>query len=259
MDRLIINTLIILIILHTSIAYCSDITLLLSYPDVDASPYQVGDNDSIADPPGIAVEIIASAIKEVNLKVKFWRLPNKRIKKYLKNGEIDGAFLLSYKNERKDLGVYPMKDGRLDSARRVATVSYSLYKRKGDGLQWDGQNISGIGNRKITANKNYSIVKDLKKLGVEVEEVYSTKRNFVLLMKGRVAGAAVHGVTGDAIISKEDYSEIEKIRTPLSVKDYFLMFSHQFTTKHSDIAEKIWTKIGEIRESKTKKIASKYN
>ncbi len=254
-----INILVLLITLCASVGYCSDLTLTLSYPIMDAYPYQVGDSTSVADPPGIAVEIIAAAAESVNVNVKFWRLPNKRIKAYLRKGEIDGAFLMSYKEERKNLGAYPMNEGELDSERRVATVTYSLYRLKGDKVQWDGGKITGLGDRDIAANRNYSIVSVLNKMGVKVYEVDLTKTGFSILSKGRVAAYAIHGETGDAMISREGFSDIEKIDIPLKTKDYFLMLSHQFVSENPEIAEKIWSKIGEIRESRTKEIASKYN
>jgi polar amino acid transport system substrate-binding protein len=261
MNRLIIiNILVLMLTLSVSFGHCSDLTINLSYPNMDAFPYQVGDGELIADPPGIAVEIIAAAAEDVNVNVKFRRIPNKRLKSYLRDGKIDGAFLMSYEKEREILGVYPMKEGKLDAERRVATVSYSLYRLKGDGVQWDGKKITGLGERSIVANRNYSIINLLNKMGVKVKETDSTRESFGMLRGGRgVAAYAIHGVTGDAMISREGYSEIEKIGIPLKVKDYFLIFSHQFVSENPGIVEKIWSRIAEIRESKTKEIASKYN
>ncbi len=253
-----INIFTLMITLYVSVGYCSDLAIILSYPTMDASPYQVGDSRLVEDPPGIAVEIIAAAAASVNVNVKFWRLPNKRVKIYLREGKIDGAFLMSYKEERKILGVYPMKDGKLDYSRRAATVSYSLYSLKGSKIQWDGKKIMGLGEKHIAVNRNYSIVSLLNKMGVKVYEVDSTKAGFIMLRKGLVASYAIHGVTGDSMISREGFSNIEKNDIPLTVKDYFLMFSHQFVSENPVISEKIWSKIGEIRERKTKEIASKY-
>ncbi len=261
MNRLVmINTLSLLIILCVSVGYCSDLTINLSYPAMDAYPYQVGDGELIADPPGIAVEIIAAAAEDVDVNVKFRRIPNKRLKYYLRDGKIDGAFLMSYVAEREILGAYPMKEGKLDTERRVATISYSLYRFKGNDIQWDGKKITGLGERYIAANRDYFIVSVLKKMGMKVLETDSTKESFEMLRRNQgVAAYAIHGMTGDAMISRESYIDIEKIGIPLTVKNYFLMFSHQFVSKNPGIAEKIWSKIGEIRESKTKEIAGKYN
>ena len=227
------------------------------YSDVEAFPIQMGDGETIANPPGIALEIIAQAAKELGLNIKFERLPNKRVLMELENGTVDGAFSYSYKEERLKNGQYPMKDGAPDSSRRILTISYYVYKMKDSPLDWDGNQFINL-NGEIGANAGYSIVADLRKKGIEVDEAKSTKQNFEKLKLGRIAGYATQDITADHIVESGKYEDVVKVPIPLATKDYFLMFSNQFMEQCPDIAGQFWTNIGELRDTVTKEAATKY-
>ncbi|MCJ7435688.1 MAG: transporter substrate-binding domain-containing protein [Anaerolineales bacterium] len=234
-----------------------DNAIRLVYSDVEAYPIQMGNGETVADPPGIVIEIIAQAAKELGLNIIVERRPNKRVLTELEEGTADGAFSYSYKEERLINGQYPMKDGQLDSSSRLVTISYYVYKMKDSPLDWDGSQFINLDGA-IGANAGYSIVDDLRNKGVEVEEAKSTEQNFEKLKLGRIAGYATQDITADRIVESGQYGEIVKVPTPLATKDYFLMFSHQFMEKHPDIAEKLWTKIGALRDSVTEEVLPKY-
>ncbi len=44
----------------------------------------------------------------------------------------------------------------------------------------------------------------------------------------------------------------------IKTKSYFLMLGHKFVVEHPLIAEKLWNRIGEIRDKKTIEILHKY-
>ncbi len=241
----------------TSTPPTDDSIIRLVFSDIEAFPIQMGNGESIADPPGIVVEIISQAAKELGLNIKIERRPNLRVLAELEEGTADGAFSFSFKEERLKNGQYPMKDGKLDGSRRLVTIAYYVYKVKDSPLDWDGKqfiNLNGV----IGANAGYSIVDDLRKKGVEVEEAKSTEQNFEKLKLGRIAGYATQDITADRIVASGQYGEFVKVPIPLATKDYFLMFSNQFMEKHPDIAEQFWAKIGELRDSVTKEVLPKY-
>ena len=244
-------------LLQTSISKDSAVALRLVYSDVEAFPIQMGNGETVADPPGVAIELIAEAARQLGLPVKFERLPNKRVFSELEAGIADGAFCFSYKEDRLKSGVYPLKDGKPDSSRRIITISYYLYKMKHSSLNWDGKNFSNL-NGRIGANSGYSIVDDLRKMGLPVEEAKTTEQNFVKLQLERIAGYATQDITADRIVESGQDGDIVKVIPPLTTKDYFLMFSHQFMEKHPDIAEQLWAKIGELRETFTKNALNRY-
>lgn len=166
-------------------------------------------------------------------------------------------FAIRFKEERLQSGQYPMKDGQPDSNRRIITISYYVYKMKDSLLDWDGTQFLNL-NGAIGANTGYSIVGDLRNKGIEVEEAKETEQNFEKLQLGRIAGYATQDITADRLIASGQYGEVVKVPTPLATKDYFLMFSNQFMEEHADIAEQLWTKIGELRDSVTEEALPKY-
>lgn len=251
-----VSSLLLIAVLGTTRISAETLILRLGYSDIEAPPYQIR-HDQI--PPGIAFDIISQASHDIDVELNFFSLPNRRVQESLKLGEIDGAFMFSFKKDRKENGQYPMIDGELDSSKRIAVLSYYLYRRKGSDLSWDTKKITGTITA-VGANSGYSIVDDLKKMGIPVQEAKSTEQNFSKLLMQRIDAVAHQDLVADGYIDFAGIgSTIEKLNPALSTKDYFLMFSHQFMDKHNDIAQKMWSRISEIREAKTQEVLYLYH
>ncbi|MBF0227110.1 MAG: hypothetical protein HQK76_16825 [Desulfobacterales bacterium] len=99
----------------------------------------------------------------------------------------------------------------------VTTIAYVLYKLKGSPLQWDEttKTLSGI-KQNIGAPRGYSIVDDLKKWNIPVEESPSTYNDFQKLLKDRLDGVAALELAGDFYLKKDSkFNDIEKVSPPL--------------------------------------------
>ncbi|MBF0228050.1 MAG: transporter substrate-binding domain-containing protein [Desulfamplus sp.] len=253
---------ILIIGLTVSTTYATDTQIRLGYSDEEAFPFQIRHD---ANPPGIAMEIINQVAKDIGIEIIYLQLPNKRVLRSLLKGDvIDGAFMYSFKTERETNGKYPMKDGKLDEEKRLTTLTYYIYKLKKSLLKWDGNKFSGVEfndmNMRIGANMGYSIVGDLQKMGIEVDEgAKKTDQNFKKLLNGRIVGYAHQDLVADNYLKTNRINVVEKISIPLSTKPYFLMFSHQFIKQNPQMAEKIWTRIAEIRDTVTKEVVHKYS
>lgn len=229
--------------------------LTLGYSDTEAPPYQIRHDAPL---PGIAFELIQRAADELNLKLRFAPLPNRRVLEKMKEGQIDGAFMYSFKPERQESGVYPWANGAPDSPRRITTLSYSLYKRPETQLSWDGKSLTGT-HLIVGANSGYSVAGDLSKMGIKVQEVKTTEQNFEMLFLGRLSAVAHQDLVADSYLaSVSKRTSFVKLTPPLSTKDYFLMLSHSFVQRYPAQSEEIWNKIGEIRDALTLEVLPKY-
>ncbi len=239
--------------------------IIISYEDKEQPPYYMGNSNKVlGDNPGVAVEIIqkaGNAIEGVDIKLK--RLPWPRCTAELSSNKIDGIFNASYKKERLKIGQYPTINGHLhgpiDISRRITKISYSFYILKENNIEWNRKGEIST-DMIIGAPLGYSIVDDLKKKGLIIEEAPNTEMNLRKLIHKRITAAALQDVTADSIIKSNPitFENIKKITPPIITKPYYLMLSHKFVEEHPILAQKIWDTIKYIRENEINKIYIKY-
>jgi polar amino acid transport system substrate-binding protein len=186
-------------------------------------------------------------------------MANPRVLRSVELGEVDGAILFSFDAERGRLMTYPMKGEQPDATRRLATLSYYLYRRRGGSINWDGTTLSNPENLTVGINAGFAIADMLAHLGIKLEDVQTTEQNLGKLRLGRIGAYAMQEHIADpAIKQKHLENEIEKLPAPLATKHYYLTFSHKFYAAHPEIAEKIWSAIAEQRDGKTKALMRHY-
>ena len=232
--------------------------LRVAYEDKALPPYYLGNSFQI-DPvnPGVSVELMHMAAAQLGLEIQAVRMPWVRCLISLQKGEVDAIFNASFKEDRQENGVYPMAGGKPDSTRRIATVAYSLYSPTTSPLTWDGKAVSGLSGF-VGVPAGYSIADDLTKMGIKVEEAPDTISNFKKVSAGRIAAVATLDTTGDTLLATGQFPQLRKLQPPLVAKDYFVMFSHQYFDSHRAMAEKLWQKVGELRETKGPQLHAKY-
>ncbi len=232
-------------------------SIKLGYADVEVFPTQLGGSAEIPANPGIAVEILQKGFAEAGMPLDLVRLPNRRVLDSLKTGEIDGAFLFSYNDERNRYAAYPSKNGEIDPGRRLSRQTYVLYKRADSTLFLDGEFIGNL-RTEIAANSGFSIAEDLRSRGIPVLEVETTALAFGMLMAGRVDGYAVMDNTGDPYLRKAGIGNVVKLPQPLSSKDYFLIFGRRFAATNPALVERIWDQMAATRAALQAALDLKY-
>ncbi len=237
--------------------FSNNITLNLAYSNVETFPTQMGEGSGVADPPGLAIDIIQRACDEMGIELTLSRYPNKRVQSYLNQSKIDGAFVFSYKPERKNWGVYPWHEGELDKSRRVFEYSYHLYYREDNPKTYD-RFVAKDPSQRIGVNRGYSIGGDLVSLGHNVEETKSTSTNIKKLLSGRIDAVALHSVTADSYLNTYKIKGIKKVTPAIKSKNYYLVISDEFYLRDPVLVERLWSKIGAIRDQVIAENAANY-
>ena len=238
-------------------ANAADITINVVTGDIANVPRILGEGSTLHEPPGIQIELLMKAASQVGINVKITRLPSKRVLDNLEKGQSDAALIFSYSEDRAKYADYPMKNGNPDSARKVYNVGYAIYTKTNSQLKWDGKqflNSKGV----IGSMLGWSVSEDLSKMGLKVEEVKNHKQNLEKLNLGRIEAFVGPEEVIDYLITINDYKNIEKMQKPFSEKPYFVIFNKKFKDKNSAIIEKLWDKIGEIRDKTILELMPKY-
>jgi polar amino acid transport system substrate-binding protein len=230
----------------------------LAYEDKDSADHTAS-GIAIPENPGIMVEMVRLLETRVpNLHIVFSRKPWARCLTELESGAVDGIFSSSFKPERMKIGVYPMKDGKDDRRYRIDTKSYSFYKLNNSTSKWDGKGFENV-QLGVLAVRGYSVVDDLKKLGVSVKEVNRPEDAFRMLLAGRADGFAHLTEFGDYVLKgNPEFARIVKATPPIVSKDYYLQISHQFQVRHPTLVPAIWQALAEIRLAEFERLEAKY-
>ncbi|ELQ2337605.1 transporter substrate-binding domain-containing protein [Vibrio vulnificus] len=223
-------------------------TITLAYSDVESFPFQMGNGNLVVEPPGVSVDVIEQAARLLNIKINYVRVPGKRVLSQIKANQVDGGFIFSYSQERAQYARYPMKDQQADHNLRIATLDYYFYKLKEQPFTWDGLQLSSIGDLPVGAHTGFSITKRLKESNVNILEIGSTKKLFEMLRKRRLNAIAIQGNIASSYINEHQLSTVERVSPPISTKDYYLIFSHEFAEENPQLVQNIWEMIGFIRD-----------
>jgi len=249
-------TVFLMILLVTSLSriVAADIqTVRIACEDKASPPIILGFGENIpSTDPGVAIDVLNNIAKELNIRITYSRFPWKRALKELQENTIDAVFFASYNESRLEYGVYPMKDGKIDTSKHFIALSYVLYTLKDSPLQWDGKRFIGL-TGSIGAPLGYSIVDDLEKMGVPVDLSPERRHDFLKLTRGRVQGVAAQDMLADPYLffNPDIAQQVKKVLPPITTKYYYLLLSKGFVEAHPQLAQQIWGKIEEKRENGT--------
>jgi polar amino acid transport system substrate-binding protein len=146
---------------------------------------------------GLNFELLKLVEQRLDVHFDFQSIPWKRCLAQLKANAVDGAFAVSYKPDRRELGEYPGGEN-IDASKRMHIDTYVLLRRKGSKVEWDGKHFSNLDGA-IGFQLGYSVGDVLRAQNLEVDEGSQRADELARkLIAGRLAAAAVGGAPPDA-------------------------------------------------------------
>ncbi len=241
---------------------------VFAYEDRELPPFYMGSGETVPAAPGVYIELIQKlAAAHPALKLELRRMPWKRCLANLRDGEVD-ALIASYQPERREFGAYPFAasaplataqdaNSAPPASLRLSEQTYALYRRRNTALRWDGQQLH-VAEGVTGAPRGYSIVADLRKNGIKVDEIDNTEIALRMLRTGRLAGVATLDVVAAPMLLRDEFSAVEKLSPPLVTKAYYLMLSHRFVDQHPDLAQSLWQTVVRLREQDAPALYQRY-
>lgn len=222
------------------------VKLLLVMEDQAIFPWNMPDGT------GVNIELLRMVAVETGLAFEFKPMPWKRCLSSLQADEVDGVIDASFKEERKAMGAYPVKaDGSVDDQRCLHWDDYSIYRPKGDALEFDGKAFVGLKGR-LATQPGYSIIGRLKDLGAEVEDsAKGDEANLRKVADGKVAGAVLSSSSADRVLQAQPdlAQKVERCAKPLQHRALYLMLSHALVKRDAALAERIWNALASKRKT----------
>jgi polar amino acid transport system substrate-binding protein len=174
-------------------------------------------------------------------------VPWKRALMMIEKGVADGLIGASYNDARARYAVYPMKDGKLDSSRRLNSgKTYYIYKNRKSTISWDGTRFSDP-DGPVAAKAGYAVIEDLKK-HKNIQIVTRSREELIIgdLIRGNISAYAAQGNEELAMKKIPNFNEmVVKEPKPIRRKDYFIIFSKFRYEKKKNEMEKLWSLLKE--------------
>ncbi|MBP1205003.1 polar amino acid transport system substrate-binding protein [Duganella sp. 1411] len=197
---------------------------------------------------GLNFALLKMVEQRLDIRFDYLSIPWKRCLAQLKANAVDGAFAVSYKPDRRELGEYPGGDTP-DVSKRMHVDRYVVLRKKGSKVEWDGKAFHNL-DGPIGFQLGYSVGDVLRAQNLEVDE--GSQRAVELarkLIAGRVAAAAVGGSDAGGLMRGPLKSELEQLPIPIIEKPYFLILSHAMVAARPQLAERIWRAVEQARNS----------
>lgn len=199
--------------------------------------------------PGFRVEVLRSAAKACGINVNFLPVPWQRALEMVRTGAVDGAFSASWSQERASFGAFPLRNGAPDPTKAMKGYTYNLYVHPDSRLNWDGRAVASGGGRKVIVERGSAAVELAARLGLEPIPVAGYANMVRMLIERRADGLI--GI--DAHVEQQLAENprlapgVKEIRPPLEARHGYVMFSRNFHTAHTSLAECFWKALADIR------------
>lgn len=217
-------------------------TVTLCYESQDVRPWRTEKGD------GLNFALLKIVGQRLDIQFDFQSIPWKRCLAQLKANTVDGAFAVSYKQDRRELGEYPGGD-QPDASKRMHTDTYVVLRRKGSKVGWDGKHFSNLDGA-IGFQLGYSVGEVLRAQNLEVDEGSQRADELARkLIAGRLAAAAMGGSDAANLMQGPLGAQLEQLPIPIIEKPYFLILSHALVATRPQLAARIWSAIEEARNS----------
>lgn len=191
----------------------------------------------------------------VALKPLYTLLPWQRCLNEAAAGHFDAVLAASFSPERAQSLAYPLDaSGQPDASRRMFEVGYTLIKRKGSAVSWDGQRFHGTGTRPgqaLGAERAYSIVQFARERGAVVEDRYPQYSSLVAALKlQRIAGLLINQQGAVSLMADPSWAQDHEISGPsIQPRAYFLPVTHAFAKAQPLLTAQLWDALAKARKT----------
>lgn len=234
----------------TSIKICTDSNFWYPFTYV---------NETNKEAAGLHIDIISKALKDLGYDPNFKPMPWKQCLKDAKEGEFDAVATVSYRADRAEFLDYPADAANVSnqpeekSKDRVTQVEYVVITptvdAKGKPNVYSYQGDLKTIPMPVRIPMGYSILDNLEKAGLKVQEDKHSIDNFKKLVKdksGSVIG--LEDVAKHLSLQPEFHDKLRISDKPIFSKSYFLAFTKKGSVKDEE-QKKIWAEIAKVREN----------
>lgn len=199
------------------------------------------------DGSGQAQDVLRRASQLQPVRIQTVVAPRFECMERLRTGRVD-AMLAAFIEDRTAYSAFPMKDSQPDASRAVGELNFSVSRRHGATVDWDGKRFINLGLQPVGTQPGLLHVSLLRQLNVVIDDsAGSPEQAFAMLAQKRVAAVVTQQGEGAAIIAGKYKGEIDMLPTPLIVTPMYLSVNRQFYQRHQARIDGYWDAVRQVR------------
>lgn len=199
------------------------------------------------DGSGQAQDVLRRASRLQPVQIQTVVAPRFQCMEQLRTGQVD-AMLAAFIEERTSYSAFPMKDSQPDASRAVGELNFSVSRRHGGTVDWDGKQFVNLGRQPVGTQPGLLHVSLLRQLNVVIDDsAGSPEQAFAMLAQNRVAAVVTQQGEGEAIIARKYKGLIDMLPTPLIVTPMYLSVNRQFYQRHQAQVDSYWDAVRQVR------------
>jgi hypothetical protein len=202
---------------------------------------------TLPDGSGQAQELLRRASKLQPVTIQNVVKPRFQCMEQLRTGEVD-AMLAAFIEDRTSYSAYPMKDSQPDVGRAVGDIHFTVSRRQGGKVDWDGRQFIELGRQPVGTQPGLLHVSRLRQLNVVIDDsAGSPEQVFAMLAQNRVAAVVTQQGEGEQLIARKYRGQIEMLPTPFDVTPMYLIVNKVFYQQHRAQIDAYWDAIRQAR------------
>lgn len=198
-------------------------------------------------PKGMHVDIVRKALETLGYQIEIISLPRKRCIMSAQNGEIDGIISIAFHPDLAKSLEFPQDVTRTkESDGRIMQIDQVVVTHMDNPYEFEGD----IRTLPIPVRipRGESLMTDLEKNGLKVEEANSDKQNFGKLIRDKIGVVITSSMIAENMDLDPAFKGKFKIHSiPLASESYHLAFSVKTRLTPAE-KERIWREIARWRD-----------
>ncbi len=220
--------------------------LRIAFPEGPAEPFMRGQGEDFPRPPGLLVEWVRNALRDQGCleKAEMLRLPVRRLRNMIESGQIDMVAGVGEGGPVAALLVLPPRDGRRgEFDYSLGAVEYVLYARRGSGIAWDGQQLSGLAAEArigVTASTRTEML--ARERGWPADPAPSHESALLKVAAGRTPVLLMHSYFVDDRLRRDPQlaKQIERLSPAVERRHLFVGMAPAMAQGHKDFTLRLW-------------------
>lgn len=220
--------------------------LRIAFPEGPAEPFMRGQGEDFLRPPGLLVDWMRNALREQGCleKAEMLRLPVRRLRAMIEGGQIDLVAGVGDGGPIAALLALPPREGRRhEFDYSLGVVEYVLYARRGSGIRWDGQAISGLpadARVGVTASTRTEML--ARERGWLADAAPSHESALLKVAAGRTPVLLMHSYFVDDRLRRDGQlaRQIERLAPAVERRHLFVGAAPALAQSHKGFTRQLW-------------------